>query len=63
VRGYKLEPIYKSATKAALADSQLYELLALVDAIRDGAARERSAAIDELKKRLAAYQASIRSEV
>ncbi|MFN8552545.1 MAG: hypothetical protein U0103_13810 [Candidatus Obscuribacterales bacterium] len=63
VRGYKLDPIYKSATRAALADSQLYELLALVDAIRDGAARERNAAVDELKKRLSAYQLSVQGEL
>lgn len=62
VRGYKIEPLYKSATKAALADSQLYELLAIVDGIRDGTARERNAAIEELRQRLEAYQASIRSQ-
>jgi hypothetical protein len=31
---------------------KLYELLALVDAIRDGRAREREIAIRELKARL-----------
>jgi hypothetical protein len=39
---------------AALRDDKLYELLALVDAIRDGRAREREIAARELKKRLGA---------
>ncbi len=33
-------------------DTALYELLAIVDAIRDGRARERVIAIKELKLRL-----------
>ena len=52
VRGYELSPLYKSVPKAAARDSKLYEMLALVDAIRDGRARERAFAIDELKKRI-----------
>lgn len=44
VRGYKLSPLYESAPKAAKIDRRLYELLALVDAIRDGRARERKLA-------------------
>ena len=38
--------------KAALKDNRLYELLVIVDAIRDGRAREREIAIKELKARL-----------
>ena len=37
---------------AALQDSRLYEVLALVDAIRDGRARERNFATKELTSRL-----------
>jgi hypothetical protein len=38
--------------KAALSDPHLYELLVLVDALRDGKARERDIAVKELTKRL-----------
>jgi hypothetical protein len=51
-RGYKLEPLYPSVPKAARADTGLYELLALVDAIREGRARERNLAVENLKIRL-----------
>ena len=51
-RGYKLAPLYDSVPKAARLDESLYELLALVDAIRDGRARERSLAVEHLHKRL-----------
>jgi hypothetical protein len=52
VRGEELEPLYRSVPKAARADKQLYELLALVDAIRGGRARERELAVKELRSRL-----------
>ncbi len=51
-KGYALEPLYSSVPKAAKRDAELYSLLALVDAIRVGRARERKLAEDELKKRL-----------
>jgi hypothetical protein len=54
VRGYAFSPLHKNVPKAALADPQLYELLALVDALRDGKARERELAARELSKRLEA---------
>lgn len=54
VRGYLFEPLYPSVPRAAARDPKLYELLALVDAIRDGRARERALARKELEKRLAA---------
>lgn len=53
-RGEGLAPLYKSAPKAAAGSPQLYEWLALIDAVRAGRARERNAASAELKKRLAA---------
>ncbi len=52
VRGQTFKPLYKSVPKAALNDPVLYELLAIVDAIRGGRARERNLAEKELKRRL-----------
>jgi len=52
VRGYEFSPLYKSAPSAALVDKDLYALLAILDAIRDGRARERDLAIKELQSRL-----------
>lgn len=51
-RGYEFSPLYRSVPKAAAQDSALYELLVLVDAIRDGRSRERELAVKELKSRL-----------
>lgn len=56
-RGTAFEPLYKTAPAAALRDPLLYELLALVDAIRDGRTRERKIAGRELLKRLHAANA------
>jgi hypothetical protein len=52
VRGVAFTPLYPSVPAAALQDSRLYELLALVDAIRDGRARERDFATKDLTSRL-----------
>jgi predicted XRE-type DNA-binding protein len=52
VRGHSILPLYPSVPEAALKDEKLYELLALVDALRVGRARERALAVQELKKRL-----------
>ena len=57
VRGGAFTPLYPSVPAAALQDSRLYELLALVDAIRDGRARERNLAVKELESRLDAVTA------
>jgi len=54
VRGIAFEPLYRTAAVASLRDPLLYELLALVDAVRDGRARERKIAERELVKRLRA---------
>ena len=51
-RGIGLEPLYKKVPQAALRDPGLYELLALVDAIRDGRARDRKIAERDLVNRL-----------
>jgi DNA-binding Lrp family transcriptional regulator len=52
VRGEALEPLYRSVPQAARSDAQLYEWLALVDAVRAGRARERELAVAELRRRL-----------
>jgi len=52
VRGTTLEPLHRAAPKAARKDPALYELLALVDALRDGRVRERQLAEKELSARL-----------
>lgn len=52
VRGVALLPLHESVPKAAKEDSELYELLALVDALREGRAREARLAVEELRKRL-----------
>jgi hypothetical protein len=52
--GIALEPIHPSVPGAAREDPELAELLALVDALRIGGARERNLARNELKKRLRA---------
>ena len=52
VRGVTFEPLYKAAPTAARRDPALYELLALIDAVRDGRVRERKLAEKELGARL-----------
>jgi DNA-binding Xre family transcriptional regulator len=52
VRGQALYPIYPSAVEAAMRDPELHEMLALLDALRIGRARERKIATQELEKRL-----------
>jgi len=51
-QGYEFSPLYKSVPKAAAKNYKLYELLVLVDAIRDSGARERDIAVKEIKARL-----------
>ncbi len=51
-RGMAFSPLYDNVPNAALRDPKLYELLALVDAIREGRARERDIAIRELTARI-----------
>jgi DNA-binding Lrp family transcriptional regulator len=54
VRGESLEPLYAGAVHTATTNPALYELLALVDALRAGRARERQRARDHLRQRLGA---------
>lgn len=51
-RGFALYPLYPNVTLAALRDTALYELLALFDGLRVGAAREREIAQRILGERL-----------
>jgi hypothetical protein len=51
-RGLALDPLYPSAPSAALTDPALYELLALLDALRIGRARERKIATRLIEERL-----------
>lgn len=51
-KGPALGPLYRTAPEAALADPVLHRLLALLDALRVGRARERTLAADLLKQAL-----------
>lgn len=50
-KGTKFEPLDKRAPDAALRDPELYELLALVDAIRDGKPKETELAVESINSR------------
>lgn len=51
-RGQSITPLYPAVIEAVQKDSNLYELLALVDAIRVGRVREKELAIQELRERI-----------
>ncbi|RXP54555.1 hypothetical protein EC396_09240 [Lutibacter sp. HS1-25] len=51
-RGFTIEPLHPNVPKASLEDHKLYELLALLDAVRIGNTREQNLAIKELKNRI-----------
>ncbi len=52
LRGQAITPLYASVVVAVQNDKKLHELLALVDALRVGRAREKEIAIKELKDRI-----------
>jgi hypothetical protein len=52
VKGYAIQPLYRTAPAAALNDPIFYELLAISDALRQSKARERNQAAQKLRKRL-----------
>lgn len=56
VKGHSIRPLYKKIPDAAKKDKKFHELLALVDAIRVGRAREQNLAIGELKKRILGHR-------
>jgi hypothetical protein len=47
-----IEPIYKTAPDAALQDPELYEFLALIDALQIGTSREQQFAKQYLSSKL-----------
>jgi hypothetical protein len=51
-KGPTLSPLYRSAPAAALADPELHRLLALLDALRTGRARERTLAAELIEAAL-----------
>lgn len=51
-RGYAIDPLHPSAPSVAVDDPAFYEVLALIDALRDGRMRERSLAREELHRRI-----------
>jgi hypothetical protein len=51
-RGHAIQPLYGSFLPIIEQDVELYELLALTDALRVGKVRERNFAIDLLRKRI-----------
>ena len=51
-RGVTLEPLYKTLPGVALRDQALYELMVLIDALREGRPRERQIAKEELLTRI-----------
>lgn len=58
VQGSAIKPLYSSVPNAARRSPALYDLLALVDALRIGRARERNLAEIELGERLDRYAAA-----
>jgi len=51
IRGMTFQPLYPTVPEAARRNSQLYELLALTDALRGGSPRERLLAQQEIETR------------
>jgi hypothetical protein len=58
-RGESLSPIYSTVPVACRADPLLYELMALVDVLRVGAASERAAATELLDKMMACRRGKV----
>lgn len=52
MRGHSIIPLYPSVVKAVQHDESLYELLALIDALRVGRVREQNLAVDFLRQRI-----------
>jgi predicted transcriptional regulator len=51
-RGQAIQPLHPGVPEACTRDPRLYELLALVDALRLGRVREQQLAIEELRQRI-----------
>ena len=52
MRGHSILPLYPTVIQAVELDTQLYECLALIDALRVGRARERNLALELLTKKI-----------
>lgn len=52
IQGVAVRPLYRSSVAASKSDPELYDLLALVDALRIGRVRERKIATNILEERL-----------
>jgi len=52
MRGHSILPLYPSVIQAVDLDPQLYEYLALIDAIRVGRAREKNLALELLRTKI-----------
>ena len=52
IQGISFSPLYKSVPQAAQEDNKLYQLLTIIDALREGRVRERKIAIQELQHRI-----------
>ena len=52
IRGHSIQPLYSSVIQAVGLDPQLYEFLALIDALRVGRTREKNMAIEMLNARI-----------
>lgn len=52
ILGYSIEPLHPSAPKAARQSREFYDVLALIDALREGRVRERQLAEDGLIRRM-----------
>jgi len=51
-RGQSIAPLYPTVPQAIVLDNELYEMLALLDAVRVGRAREKNLALEILEKRI-----------
>jgi len=51
-RGQTIAPLYPTVPKAVILDNYLYELLALMDAVRVGRAREKNLALELLEQHI-----------
>ncbi|HUJ43599.1 MAG TPA: hypothetical protein VLW52_08330 [Opitutaceae bacterium] len=58
VQGAAVQPLYASVPGAARRDPELYRILALVDALRIGRARERALAEKEISQQLSSHAAA-----
>ena len=58
VQGAAVQPLYASVPGAACRDPELYRILALVDALRIGRARERALAEKEISQQLGSHAAA-----